>query len=148
MSHAFQKKKKNMEVNSIETTALWILTEWWRQLKYFWNFHPHLGKMNPFWRAYFSTGLVQPPTSYESALGAHHGTYCSVQTPTSSPWPAPVTPLALLAASVAQRWMRRKVGWTAPGGRWLWVEGSKWCSNYCRPLAEMVGVQLGVPKIN
>ena len=88
-----------------------------------------LGKMNPIWQSYFSTGLVQPPTSYESALGAHHGTYCSVQTPTSSPWPVPVAPLALAAASVAQRWMRRKVGWTAPGGRWLWVEGSKWCSN-------------------
>ena len=30
----------------------------------FWNFHPgSLGKMNPFWRAYFSDGLVQPPTS-------------------------------------------------------------------------------------
>ena len=32
-----------------------------------------------------------------------------VKTPTSSPWPVPVAPLALLAASVAQRWMRRKV---------------------------------------
>ena len=26
----------------------------------FWNFHPeNLGKMNPFWRAYFSNGLVK-----------------------------------------------------------------------------------------
>ena len=25
--------------------------------------HPYLGKMNPSWRAYFSDGLVQPPTS-------------------------------------------------------------------------------------
>ena len=25
--------------------------------------HPYSGKMNPFWRAYFSNGLVQPPTS-------------------------------------------------------------------------------------
>ena len=24
-----------------------------------------LGKMNPIWRAYFSGGLVQPPTSYK-----------------------------------------------------------------------------------
>ena len=24
--------------------------------------HPYLGKMNPFWRAYFSKGLVRPPT--------------------------------------------------------------------------------------
>ena len=26
-------------------------------------FHPNWGKMNPIWRAYFSDGLVQPPTS-------------------------------------------------------------------------------------
>ncbi len=38
------------------------LSGWW-QLKYFWNFHSYLGKMNPFWRAYFSKGLVQPPIS-------------------------------------------------------------------------------------
>ena len=36
--------------------------------KYFWNFSPRkLGKMNPFWRAYFSDGL-KPPTS----LGIHN----------------------------------------------------------------------------
>ena len=30
----------------------------------FWNVHPeNWGKMHPFWRAYFSKGLVQPPTS-------------------------------------------------------------------------------------
>ena len=28
------------------------------------HFHPYLGKMNPFWRAYFSNGLVQPPTRF------------------------------------------------------------------------------------
>ncbi len=45
------------------------LTRWW-QLKYFWNFHPEcLGKMNPFWRAYFSNGLVQPPTSWAFGIG-------------------------------------------------------------------------------
>ena len=38
-----------------------LLTGWW-QLKDFFIFTT-LGKMNPFWRAYFSTGLVQPPTS-------------------------------------------------------------------------------------
>ena len=27
------------------------------------HFHPYLGK-NPFWRAYFSNGLVQPPTRF------------------------------------------------------------------------------------
>ena len=27
-------------------------------------FTPIIGKMNPFWRAYFSDGLVQPPTSF------------------------------------------------------------------------------------
>ena len=29
----------------------------------FYYFHPYLGKMSPFWRADFSNGLVQPPTS-------------------------------------------------------------------------------------
>ena len=37
------------------------MTGWW-QLKYLW-FSRALGKMNPIWRAYFSDGLVQPPTS-------------------------------------------------------------------------------------
>ena len=35
-------------------------TRWWFQI--FFEFHPYLGKMNPFWRAYFSRGL-KPPTS-------------------------------------------------------------------------------------
>ena len=34
---------------------------WW-QLNYFLCSTRNLGKMNPFWRAYFSDGLVQPPT--------------------------------------------------------------------------------------
>ena len=34
---------------------------WW-QLKDFWNFHPCLWGHDPIWRAYFSNGLVQPPT--------------------------------------------------------------------------------------
>ena len=34
---------------------------WW-QLKYFLCSSLKLEKMNPFWRAYFSDGLVQPPT--------------------------------------------------------------------------------------
>ena len=37
-------------------------SRWW-QLKYFWNFHPKPWGNHPIWRAYFSTGLVQPPTS-------------------------------------------------------------------------------------
>ena len=37
------------------------MSRWW-QLKYFLFSPRKLGKMNPFWRAYFSTGLVQPPT--------------------------------------------------------------------------------------
>ena len=36
------------------------------------------GKMNPFWRAYFSDGLVQPPTSYTSKDG--------LKPPTSFKW--------------------------------------------------------------
>ena len=36
-----------------------FVSRWW-QLKYFWEFSPrNLGKMNPFWRAYFSDGLVK-----------------------------------------------------------------------------------------
>ena len=39
-------------------------TRWW-QLKYLFIFIPTiLGKFAPIWRAYFSDGLVQPPTSY------------------------------------------------------------------------------------
>ena len=38
-------------------------SRWWI-LKYFLCSPRNLGKMNPFWRAYFSKGLVQPPTSY------------------------------------------------------------------------------------
>ncbi len=39
-------------------------SRWW-QLKYFWNFHPgNWGFHDPIWRAYFSKGLVQPPTSF------------------------------------------------------------------------------------
>ena len=41
-------------------------SRWW-QLKYFLCSPRTLGKMNPFWRAYFSNGLVQPPT--RNALG-------------------------------------------------------------------------------
>ena len=32
--------------------------------KHFWNFHPELWGRFPIWRAYFSDGLVQPPTSF------------------------------------------------------------------------------------
>ena len=41
----------------------WIIdtmTRWWFQI--FFNFHLYLGKDVPIWRAYFSDGLVQPPT--------------------------------------------------------------------------------------
>ena len=53
--------------------------------RYFWNFHPRsLGKWFPIWRsAYFSNGLVQPPTSkarsphwshhFEESLKVFHG---------------------------------------------------------------------------
>ncbi len=33
--------------------------------KYFWNFHPDPWGDDPIWRAYFSNGLVQPPTSQD-----------------------------------------------------------------------------------
>ena len=38
------------------------MASWW-QLKYFWNFHPDPWGNDEIWRAYFSNGLVQPPTS-------------------------------------------------------------------------------------
>jgi len=40
-----------------------MFSRWW-QLKYFLCSPRKLGKMNPFWRAYFSTGSVQPPTGH------------------------------------------------------------------------------------
>ena len=47
-------------------TQLVVLTDFLGGgLEYFCNFHPRtLGKMNPFWQAYFSDRLVQPPTSF------------------------------------------------------------------------------------
>ena len=45
-----------------------LITSWWFQ--YMFYFHPNLGF--PFWRAYSSNGLVQPPTrqqSYRHILG-------------------------------------------------------------------------------
>ena len=44
---------------------------WW-QLKYVLFSPPKLGKMNPFWRAYFSKGLVQPPTIPTGARWAYY----------------------------------------------------------------------------
>ena len=44
------------------TIILWVVVF----SNMFFNVHPeNLGKMNPFWRSYFSDGLVQPPTSSE-----------------------------------------------------------------------------------
>ena len=46
-----------------------IFSRWW-QLKYF-LFSPLFGRRFPFWRAYVSKGLVQPPTSIlvETSMG-------------------------------------------------------------------------------
>ena len=41
-----------------------MFSRWWQLKDFFFN--PYLGKMNPFWLAYFSKGLVQPPTSFGS----------------------------------------------------------------------------------
>ena len=41
-------------------------TRWW-QLKYFFIFHPYLGKMNTFWLIFFNW-VVQPPTSKFSGV--------------------------------------------------------------------------------
>ncbi len=42
-------------------SELWYHT--WVVVSNIFYFHPYLGKMNPFWRAYFSKGL-KPPTRY------------------------------------------------------------------------------------
>ena len=61
---AFENRSVCFLVRDIDT-----ITRWW-QLKYF-PFSPRtLGKMNPFWWAYFSSGLVQPPT--RSFLGTRY----------------------------------------------------------------------------
>ena len=39
-----------------------FLSGWWFQI--FFYVHPELWGNDPIWRSYFSTGLVQPPTSY------------------------------------------------------------------------------------
>ena len=56
----------------------YIKTRWW-QLKCFLSSPRKLGKMNPFWRAYFSKGLVQPPSSTDSlsSVPAFPGSFCS-----------------------------------------------------------------------
>ena len=43
---------------------------WWFQR--FFYVHPYLGKMNPFWRAYFSDGL-KPPTRHSVQNSSCHG---------------------------------------------------------------------------
>ena len=51
---------------------LWLLTGWWFQIysNMFFYFHPeNLGKMNPFWRAYFFKGVgLKPPTRKKNQL--------------------------------------------------------------------------------
>ena len=49
---------RNLKMIEIELIT-WVVV-----LNYFLFSPLFLGKMNPFWRAYFSKGLVQPPTSY------------------------------------------------------------------------------------
>ena len=44
--------------STIKSVAFFASSGWW-QLKYCWNFHPYLGKMNPFWLIFFSKGLVK-----------------------------------------------------------------------------------------
>ena len=47
-----------------KTSSLGIHTDRWWQLKYVLFSSQSPGKWNPIWRAYFSNGLVQPPTRY------------------------------------------------------------------------------------
>ena len=101
-------------------------TGWW-QLQYF-SFSPRkLGKMNPFWRAYFSKGLVQPPTSsitkHPPGLGPQGFPkwmdFCisaTLQEPCCQPWP--VCCLWFLAPWMTPIPMVGLVGWW-PSRTWL-----------------------------
>ena len=70
MEYLFTWKVKNGHMNKgkcIYILYTWSISGRWFQI--FFYFHPeNLWKMNPFWRAYFSDGLVQPPASW-----LHHG---------------------------------------------------------------------------
>ena len=57
------------ELGKQKTLNTWFY-RWW-QLNLFLVSPRKLGKMNPFWRAYFSNGLVQPPTRIVSG-----GSFC------------------------------------------------------------------------
>ena len=46
------------------------ISRWWFQI--FFHVHPNLGKINPIWRAYFSKGLVKPPTRKISMAKKNH----------------------------------------------------------------------------
>ena len=50
------------EKPSTRMRSCWYLPRWWFQI--FFDFHPEPWGNDPIWRAYFSNGLVQPPTSY------------------------------------------------------------------------------------
>ena len=73
-----------------EATEPWgwlcFLSRWWVFQRFFLEFsHPEIwGKMNPIWRAYFSKGLVQPPTRYVFFFGGVIVVVLS-QGPNSSP---------------------------------------------------------------
>ena len=57
---------KTTTKSSKSTGAKWIYT--WLVVSTIFYVHSYLGKMNPIWRAYFSNGLVQPPTRYKYIL--------------------------------------------------------------------------------
>ena len=42
--------------------STWVFLVFWAVVSNMFYFHPYLGKMNPFWRAYFSDGLKPPPS--------------------------------------------------------------------------------------
>ena len=57
---------QNHEKWRFSTPNIWVITPknegcGFQLVSNIFYVHPYLGKMNPFWRAYFSIGLVQPP---------------------------------------------------------------------------------------
>ena len=91
----------------------------------FLNFHPETwGKINPFWLAYVSDGLVQPPTSLDAII--HSWKTCRLMTNVQCP-------LKRLNYTTTQRnsddvffkptRFPKKHGWSSPG-RFLWHKPS------------------------
>ena len=96
-------------------------SRWWFQR--FFYVHPYyLGKMNPFWRAYFPDGLVQPPTRRRGGPVIFLGFPNHEKT-----WEC-VNPWWLERSGMPQQWQRlrlgspKKVSTLDPDGYWEGIQ--------------------------